>query len=79
MANLESFDVDRSISLVPPEGEFALLNYRTSTAGFKPPFRLQATLEPDPASQQKALLTLRLWCARAAFWRGLSMPCVCAA
>lgn len=61
VANLEIFDQDRTISLVPPEGEFALINYRTST-NLKPPFRLQATCEPDPAATNKALLTLRLWC-----------------
>ncbi len=60
VANLEMFDVDRTITLVPPEGEFALVNYRTST-NLKPPFRLQCTCEPDPAATNKALLTLRLW------------------
>lgn len=60
-ANLESFDIDRTISLVPPEGEFALINFRT-TRGFKPPFRLHTTVEPDPMTDSKALLTLRLWC-----------------
>ncbi|GFR48289.1 hypothetical protein Agub_g10061, partial [Astrephomene gubernaculifera] len=61
VANLDSFDVDRTISLVPPDGEFALMNYRTSH-GFKPPFRLQASVERDPNSDVKANLTLRLWC-----------------
>lgn len=61
VANLESFDVDRTISLVPPDGEFALMNYRTSH-GFKPPFRLHTTVEADPNSSHKACLTLRLWC-----------------
>ncbi|KAL6759889.1 Mu homology domain-containing protein [Haematococcus lacustris] len=61
VANLESFDLDHSVSLVPPEGEFALLNYRSSQ-GLKPPFRLQAVTEADPGSSTKALLTLRLWC-----------------
>ena len=46
---------------VPPDGEFALINYRT-THGFKPPFRLQTTVEADPITDTKALLTLRLWC-----------------
>jgi hypothetical protein len=45
---------------VPPEGEFALINYRTSS-GFKPPFRLMTTVEPDPQVNTKAVLTLRLW------------------
>jgi len=34
----DSFDTERSISLVPPDGEFALVNYRT-THGLRPPFR----------------------------------------
>lgn len=62
VADLASFDVDRTITLVPPEGEFALMNYRTSH-GLKPPFRLSVTVDADPASDTKALLTLRLWCA----------------
>ncbi|MEW5310417.1 MAG: hypothetical protein WDW38_002216 [Sanguina aurantia] len=60
-ANLESFDIDRTISLVPPDGEFALMNYRTSH-GFKPPFRVTTSLEADPASDFKAILVLHLWC-----------------
>mmetsp|Transcript_5129 Transcript_5129/g.11158 ORF Transcript_5129/g.11158 Transcript_5129/m.11158 type:complete len:447 (+) Transcript_5129:390-1730(+) len=58
-ANLESFDVDRTISLVPPEGEFALMNYRT-THGFKPPFRVQTSLQP--MTDTKVQLTIKLWC-----------------
>ena len=46
---------------MPPDGEFALINYRT-THGFKPPFRLHTTIEADPITNTKALLTLRLWC-----------------
>ena len=60
-ANLDHFDVDRTISLVPPDGEFALMNYRT-THGFKPPFRVHATVEPDTMSDSKAILALQLWC-----------------
>ena len=60
-ANLEGFETERTISLVPPDGEFALINYRT-THGFKPPFRLQTIIEPDPVSETKAYLTINLWC-----------------
>lgn len=60
-ANLEGFETERTISLVPPDGEFALINYRT-TSGFKPPFRLQAIVEADPMSDTKAYLTVTLWC-----------------
>ncbi|KAI8470762.1 MAG: Mu homology domain-containing protein [Monoraphidium minutum] len=59
-ANLEAFDTERSISLVPPDGEFALLNYRT-THGLRPPFRLHVSVDPDPSSDHKALLSLRLF------------------
>lgn len=52
VANLELFDVERSISLVPPDGEFALANYRTSH-GIRPPFRLSIGTEPDAASEYK--------------------------
>lgn len=46
---------------MPPDGEFALINYRT-TRGFRPPFRLHTTMEADPISDNKATLTLRLYC-----------------
>uniref|UniRef100_A0A7S3QPE7 MHD domain-containing protein n=1 Tax=Dunaliella tertiolecta TaxID=3047 RepID=A0A7S3QPE7_DUNTE len=61
VANLDSFDIDRTISLKPAEGEFALMNYRTST-GFKPPFRLHCTVDSDPASPLKAIMVIKLWC-----------------
>lgn len=60
LANLDSFDIDRTISLVPSEGEFALMNYRTSS-GFKPPFRLYCSVDSDPASPLKALMVIKLW------------------
>lgn len=60
VANLESFDLDRTISLVPSEGEFALMNYRASM-GFKPPFRLQCSVDSDPGSPLKANLVIKLW------------------
>lgn len=61
VANLESFDADRTISLVPCEGEFALMNYRT-VHGIRPPFRLVCSVDPDPASSLKAILVVRLRC-----------------
>jgi hypothetical protein len=48
------FDVERSITLVPPDGEFALANYRTSH-GIRPPFRLSVGTEPDAASDHKVI------------------------
>eukprot|EP00775_Hariotina_reticulata_P013061 gene13061-13188_t len=60
VANLEAFDTERSITLVPPDGEFALANYRTGQ-GLRPPFRLSISTDSDPASEYKALVRLRLW------------------
>jgi AP-4 complex subunit mu-1 len=60
-ANLDQFETERTISLVPPDGEFALINYCT-THGFKPPFRMQTIIEADPVSDNKAYLTINLWC-----------------
>ena len=57
---------------MPPDGEFALMSYRTCR-GAKPPFRVYLTLDPDPGSDHKAVLTVR--CAAAwgwgAAWLGL--------
>uniref|UniRef100_A0A383VHW9 MHD domain-containing protein n=1 Tax=Tetradesmus obliquus TaxID=3088 RepID=A0A383VHW9_TETOB len=61
VADLSAFDTERCISLVPPDGEFALANYRTSHA-LRLPFRLSIATEADPASDHKALVRLRLWC-----------------
>jgi len=38
-ANMDSFDIDRTITLRPPQGEFSLMNYRSSN-DFTPPFRV---------------------------------------
>ncbi|CAA3002611.1 AP-4 complex subunit mu [Olea europaea subsp. europaea] len=42
--HLDSFDVDRTLSLVPPDGEFPVMNYRI-TQEFKPPFRINTLIE----------------------------------
>ncbi|PNY16187.1 ap-4 complex subunit mu-1-like protein [Trifolium pratense] len=42
--HLDSFDIDRTLSLVPPDGEFPVMNYRITQA-FKPPFRINALIE----------------------------------
>jgi AP-4 complex subunit mu-1 len=59
--DLSRFDAERAVVLVPPDGEFALATYRASAAGTPPPFRLSCSVEPDPHSETKAVLTLRLW------------------
>jgi len=60
-ADLSRFDSERAVTLVPPDGEFALATYRASAAASRPPFRLTCTVEPDAATDAKAVLTLRLW------------------
>ncbi|OIW04310.1 hypothetical protein TanjilG_32502 [Lupinus angustifolius] len=39
-----SFDVDKTLSLIPPDGEFPVMNYRM-TQEFKPSFRINAVIE----------------------------------
>lgn len=51
-ADLSQFEMDRSISLAPAPGEFALMNYRC-TAGIRPPFRVMTSIEQDPLSPFK--------------------------
>ena len=51
--SLERFETERLLELVPPDGEFAVMNYR-STHPFKPPFRVTCTVEDDPHSAFKA-------------------------
>ncbi|GMY28493.1 AP-4 complex subunit mu, partial [Fagus crenata] len=42
--HLDSFDIDRTLTLVPPDGEFPVMNYRM-TQEFRPPFRINALIE----------------------------------
>ncbi|KAJ4845932.1 AP-4 complex subunit mu [Turnera subulata] len=41
---LDNFDMDRTLNLVPPDGEFPVMNYRM-TQEFKPPFRINTLIE----------------------------------
>ncbi|URE48813.1 Adaptor complexes medium subunit family [Musa troglodytarum] len=54
---LDSFDVDRTLSLIPPDGEFAAMNYRM-TQEFKPPFRVNPLIEE--AGQLKAEVIIKI-------------------
>ncbi|OWM67714.1 hypothetical protein CDL15_Pgr019215 [Punica granatum] len=54
---LDSFDVDRTLSLVPPDGEFPVMNYRM-TQEFKPPFRVNALIEE--AGNLRAEVTIKI-------------------
>lgn len=44
---MDRFDTEHVLELTPPDGEFALMNYR-STYEVHPPYRVFATLEEDP-------------------------------
>ncbi|PRQ21226.1 AP-4 complex subunit mu isoform X2 [Rosa rugosa] len=55
---LDNFDVDKTLTLVPPDGEFPVMNYRM-TQEFKPPFRINALIEE--AGSLKAEVILKLY------------------
>ncbi|GAB4820763.1 hypothetical protein N2152v2_007809 [Parachlorella kessleri] len=55
----QAFDGERVMQLVPPEGHFALMTYRSSRS-FRPPFRVYPLMEDDMYSGDKLTLYLRL-------------------
>ena len=55
----EGFEKDRVLELVPPEGHFSLLTYRSSRP-FRPPFRIYPLVEDDAYSAEKVTLYLRV-------------------
>ncbi|XP_073110258.1 AP-4 complex subunit mu isoform X3 [Elaeis guineensis] len=56
--HLDSFDMDRTLTLIPPDGEFAVMNYRM-TQEFKPPFRVNALIEEAGPSKAEVILKVR--------------------
>ncbi|KAM0950890.1 putative clathrin adaptor, mu subunit, Longin-like domain superfamily [Dioscorea sansibarensis] len=56
--HLDSFDSDRTLTLVPPDGEFSVMNYRM-TQEFKPPFRINALVEEAGPSKAEVILKIR--------------------
>ena len=56
-ANLDDFETGRTVALIPPEGEFVVMNYRI-TSEFRAPFRIFPTLTEE--SQYKVELFLRV-------------------
>ncbi|KAJ8445098.1 hypothetical protein Cgig2_029470 [Carnegiea gigantea] len=56
--HLDTFDLDRTLSLVPPDGEFPVMNYRM-TQEFKPPFRINALIEEAGALKAEVILKIR--------------------
>ncbi|CAO2834478.1 unnamed protein product [Amaranthus hypochondriacus] len=56
--HLDNFDLDRTLSLVPSDGEFSVMNYRM-TQEFKPPFRITALIEE--AGTLKAEVIIKIY------------------
>ncbi|KAJ8424653.1 hypothetical protein Cgig2_003087 [Carnegiea gigantea] len=56
--HLDNFDLDRTLSLVPPDGEFPVMNYRM-TQEFKPPFRINALIEEAGSLKAEVILKIR--------------------
>ncbi|KAK4359139.1 hypothetical protein RND71_021368 [Anisodus tanguticus] len=56
--HLDSFDVDRTLILVPPDGEFPVMNYRI-TQEFKPPFRINTSIEEAGSLKAEVILKIR--------------------
>ncbi|KAF1864040.1 hypothetical protein Lal_00031199 [Lupinus albus] len=52
---LDSFDMDKTLSLIPPDGEFPVMNYRM-TQEFKPPFRINAVIEEAGSLKAEVIL-----------------------
>ncbi|KAJ9542924.1 hypothetical protein OSB04_029430 [Centaurea solstitialis] len=55
---LDSFDVDRTLTLVPHDGEFPVMNYRM-TQEFKPPFRINTLIEEAGSLKAEVILKIR--------------------
>ncbi|KAL8499429.1 hypothetical protein ACS0TY_022409 [Phlomoides rotata] len=56
--HMDSFDVDRTLSLVPPDGEFPVMNYRI-TQEFKPPFTINTLIEEAGSLKAEVILKIR--------------------
>ncbi|KAL7085487.1 hypothetical protein ACP275_14G283300 [Erythranthe tilingii] len=56
--HMDRFDVDRTLSLVPPDEEFAVMNYRI-TQEFKPPFIINTLFEEAGSLEAEVILKIR--------------------
>ncbi|KAI3460062.1 hypothetical protein Pfo_016725 [Paulownia fortunei] len=56
--HMDSFDVDRTLSLVPSDGEFPVMNYRI-TQEFKPPFTINTLIEEAGSLKAEVILKIR--------------------
>ena len=57
-ADLATFDVDRTISMTPPAGEFALMNYRVA-GEFEPPFTVHTSIDDSTPYRLQVTLMLK--------------------
>ncbi|KAH7289566.1 hypothetical protein KP509_30G009100 [Ceratopteris richardii] len=55
---LDDFDLDRTLTLVPPDGEFPVMNYRM-TQEFKVPFKVYPTISDVGAFKAELVLKVR--------------------
>ncbi|KAK6938864.1 Mu homology domain [Dillenia turbinata] len=56
--HLDSFDIDRTLTLVPPDGEFPVMNYRITQA-FRPPFRINTLIEEAGSLRAEVIIKVR--------------------
>jgi len=56
--NLDEFESSRTIHFLPPDGEFAVLNYRIA-ADYKPPFKLYPTIEDSGTYKIDVIIIVR--------------------
>ncbi|KAG6395907.1 hypothetical protein SASPL_142040 [Salvia splendens] len=56
--HMDNFDIDRTLSLVPPDGEFPVMNYRI-TQEFKPPFTVNTLIEEAGSLKAEVILKIR--------------------
>lgn len=55
---LDDFETERALTLVPPDGEFPIMNYRM-TQEFKPPFKVYPVIEEKGPFKAEIRLTVR--------------------
>ncbi|CAG9461511.1 unnamed protein product [Pedinophyceae sp. YPF-701] len=71
-AQLDTFETERTIVLTPPEGEFAVMNYRTS-AEFPPPFRAVASADISGGNRMDVALRVRCTLPKGKFASGVAV------
>jgi AP-4 complex subunit mu-1 len=56
--HLDDFELDRTLTLIPPDGEFPIMNYRM-TQEFKPPFKVYPVIEEAGPFKAEVVLKVR--------------------